>query len=96
LALWVDDQDSSNLVTTVVVPETINRVDLMQRLAPISNHTIGEAVGPGTDRLIRINHTGPNARLGVASANISALSKTMHSLNFPFDETAALAEIFEK
>jgi aspartate aminotransferase-like enzyme len=96
LKLWVDDQDSSSLVTTVVVPATINCADLMKRLASMPNHTIGEAIGPGTDQLIRINHTGPNAQLSVASANVRALAQAMHGLNCPFNEAAALAVLSEK
>jgi aspartate aminotransferase-like enzyme len=96
LKLWADDHNSSNLVTAAIVPETITRVDLMQRLATIANHTIGEAVGPGTDHLIRINHTGPNAQLSVVAANVRALAQAMHGLKCHFDEEAALAVLTEK
>lgn len=88
-SLWARDEDTSRLVTSFIIPDGIERSAFLKAADSISGHTLGEAVGPGTERLIRINHTGPNANQQTLQRNIDAIVQAARQLDFAFDEPAA-------
>ncbi|MEJ8309600.1 pyridoxal-phosphate-dependent aminotransferase family protein [Agrobacterium larrymoorei] len=84
--LWVTDELASALVTAVKLPADIDRSDLLQA-ARLDGADIGAAVGPGSDRLIRLNHTGRRASKKAVIANIQALAQ---ALEFQGNSTPAV------
>lgn len=94
LAPWVGEAEASNLTSAAVLPEGIERAALLEALAPF-NTGIAAAVGPGTDRLLRLNHTGPRARFETVLASVVALGAALHSLGFAA-KTGAAAEAIAK
>ncbi|MDQ1183829.1 pyridoxal-phosphate-dependent aminotransferase family protein [Agrobacterium larrymoorei] len=75
--LWVDDTLASALVTAVRLPADIDRNDLLLA-ARLDGADIGAAVGPGSDRLVRLNHTGRRASKEAVLANIKAFAQALH------------------
>lgn len=92
LTPWVTDADASNLTTAARLPEGIDRTALLDRLAPFATGTAA-AVGPGTDHLLRLNHTGPRARFETVLANVVALGAALQQLGFPANIGAAAEAI---
>jgi len=90
LVPWVAPQQASNLVTAVRLPDGIDRAALLAGLAPFGT-AIAAAVGPGSERLVRLNHTGPRARFEVVLADIVALGTALRALGAAA-ETGAAAE----
>lgn len=76
--LWVDDHLASALVTAVKLPADIDRSNFLQT-ARLDGADIGAAVGPGSDRLVRLNHTGQRASKEAVRSNIKAFA---HALEF--------------
>jgi len=76
--VWVDDHLASALVTAVKLPANIDRSNFLQA-ARLDGADIGAAVGPGSDRLVRLNHTGQRASKEAVRANIKAFA---HALQF--------------
>ncbi len=74
--LWVPDEEASALVTAVKLPVAVQRADLVSQ-AKIDGSDISAAVGPGTDYLIRLNHTGLRANKEPVLANIKALAHAL-------------------
>ena len=79
---------ASNLVTAALLPEGIARAALLDRLAPFGT-AIAAAVGPGSERLVRLNHTGPRARFDAVLADIVALGAALQALGATVDTGAA-------
>ena len=80
---WVDGADASNLVTAVALPDGVAPA---QVLAQITAPTLlGAGVGPGGDRLLRLNHTGPRARPEVILGELALLSHAFRALGLPAD-----------
>jgi aspartate aminotransferase-like enzyme len=50
---------------------------------------ITPAIGPGTDRLLRLSHTGPRACFEVVLANVVALGGSLAALGANVDVGAA-------
>jgi len=92
LTPWVSDAEASNLTTAARLPEGIDRTTLLDRLAPFATGT-GAAVGPGTDRLLRLNHTGPRARFETVLSNVVALGAALQQLGFHANIGAAAEAI---
>lgn len=68
--LWVAPERASNLVTGVALPDEVSAAELARgELTP--------GVGPNGDRLIRLNHTGPRARLEVILGDLAVLGRAM-------------------
>lgn len=84
----VAHEHASNLVTAVPLPEGIDPARVLSTLP--SDTGFGAAVGPGTERLLRLNHTGGRARRGLVLDEISALGAALGRLGVPVDETSAL------
>jgi aspartate aminotransferase-like enzyme len=85
---WVAPAQASNLVTAALLPEGIARAALLDRLAPFGT-AIAAAVGPGSERLVRLNHTGPRARFDAVLADIVALGAALQALGATVDTGAA-------
>lgn len=76
LAPWARPDDASNLVTAFAVPAGIDAAPLLDRLkADDPEFSLG--VGPGAERLIRLNHTGRRGCQAVVHAMISALAAAL-------------------
>lgn len=73
---WAPDEHASALVTAITLPADVVRADLIS-VAKIDGADISAAVGPGTDRLIRLNHTGQRANEEPVLANIKALGHAL-------------------
>ncbi|HQZ11842.1 MAG TPA: aminotransferase class V-fold PLP-dependent enzyme [Devosia sp.] len=94
LAPWVPDAEASNLVTAAVLPAGIDRASVLEALAPYATGTAA-AVGPGTDALLRLNHTGPRARFDTVLAIVVALGNALARAGASVD-TGAAAETVAK
>jgi aspartate aminotransferase-like enzyme len=88
LVPWVEGADASNLVTAAVLPDGVDRQALLERLAP-SGSGIAAAVGPGTETLLRLSHTGPRARFDSVVADVLALGGGLRHFGFAADIGAA-------
>lgn len=85
---WVAPEHASNLVTAALLPEGIDRAALLDQMTPFGT-AIAAAVGPGSERLVRLNHTGPRARFDVVLADIMALGAGLRALGATADIGAA-------
>src|SRR5690606_11854684 len=93
LELWIEAQSASNLVTCFVVPPAISPEALLKTSDAIGPHTISRAVGPGTAKLLRINHTGQNANIDILHTNIRIIGEALAKLGEKFETEDALQEI---
>ncbi len=76
LTPWAAPGEASHLVTTFAVPADIDAGRLLERLrAADPEFSLG--VGPGAERLIRLNHTGRRADPAVVHAMIAALAAAL-------------------
>lgn len=89
---WVSDAEASDLTTAAVIPEGIERQPLLLAAAPLEAG-ITAAVGPGSERLLRLNHTGPRARFEPVLAGVLGLGGALRSLGFAADVGAAAEAI---
>ncbi|MFT3687855.1 aminotransferase class V-fold PLP-dependent enzyme [Paenirhodobacter sp.] len=67
---WVAPERASNLVTAVALPEGVSAAGLAQG-------ELSAGVGPGGERLIRLNHTGPRARLDAVLGDLAVLGRAL-------------------
>lgn len=74
--LWVPDPVASALVTTVVLPPHMDRKTFLSR-RNIAGADMTAGVGPGTERLVRLNHTGQRATEEAVLANLTAFSQAL-------------------
>jgi aspartate aminotransferase-like enzyme len=88
LVPWVEDRSASNLVTAAQLPPGVDCPRVLEQLAPFAVE-IMPAIGPGTDRLLRLSHTGPHARFEVVLANVVALGGSLAALGANVDVGAA-------
>ncbi|MCA0921294.1 pyridoxal-phosphate-dependent aminotransferase family protein [Pseudooceanicola nanhaiensis] len=72
LPLWVPGAQASNLVTGGWLPEGIDAALLCAHPALIETGT-APGVGPGSERILRLNHTGPRARFETVLSVLGAL-----------------------
>ncbi len=92
LSTWVEDEFSSNLVTSITLPDGIDVADLLRQVVA-ADADLSAGVGPGAEHLLRLNHTGQRARRDPVLANIAALAKALNGLGFRVDLDAAKAAI---
>jgi aspartate aminotransferase-like enzyme len=92
LAPWVEPAHASNLVTAAALPESVTLQDAMAALAPFGT-AIAPGVGPGTERLLRLNHTGPRARRDIVLGDIIALGQALRQLGHQADLDAARSAV---
>ncbi|MCL6653158.1 aspartate aminotransferase [Agrobacterium rubi] len=87
--LWANDPSASALVTTAVLPLGMNPQTFLSRRT-IAGADITPAVGPGTERLVRVNHTGQRATEEAVLANLTAFSHALAAHGHANDLGAAL------
>lgn len=90
---WVPPAQASKLVTAARPPEGISAAALLA--AAPQGHALTAGVGPGGERLIRLNHTGPRARLETVLGDLAAFASALRALGLPADAGAALAAALE-
>lgn len=88
LEAWVPESQASHLVTAVQLPPGIDRPALLENLAPFGVG-IAACVGPGTEHLVRLNHTGPRANFEPVLANVVALGTALRVAGADADTGAA-------
>lgn len=76
LAPWAPESEASNLVTAFSVPLGVDEAALLARLRGIDPE-FSAGVGPGTERLIRLNHTGQRASRGTVRAMLGAVAASV-------------------
>jgi aspartate aminotransferase-like enzyme len=87
--LWVPDALASALVTTAVLPTDMDRQTCLSR-RNIAGADMTAGVGPGTERLVRLNHTGQRATEEAVLANLTAFSQALEVQGHQNDLQAAL------
>ncbi len=85
---WMPAAQASNLVTAVPLPEGVRARDLLAAMP--RGHGLGQGVGPAEDLVLRLNHTGARADLGVVLGELSALAAGLERLGFQPDLAQAL------
>jgi aspartate aminotransferase-like enzyme len=86
---WVDTDQASALVTTILVPADLDVTGFLARTG-IAGAELSAGVGPGAERLIRLNHTGQRACEDAVIANLKALGKLFDAQGKHTDIDAAL------
>lgn len=76
--LWTPATSASALVTTAILPPDINRDTFLSR-RNIAGADLTAGVGPGTERLVRLNHTGRRATEEAVLANLTAFSQALEA-----------------
>ncbi|AGT09398.1 aminotransferase class V-fold PLP-dependent enzyme [Paracoccus aminophilus] len=90
---WVAEDQASNLVTPLPVPDSMSADDLLAELP--EGHALSAGVGPAGDRLLRLNHTGPRAALEPVLSDLNAIAHGLHRLGVPADPGQALGAAAE-
>jgi aspartate aminotransferase-like enzyme len=86
---WVPRQAASNLVTAAALPEGLDAGGVLG--AARAGHALSAGVGPAGEGLVRLNHTGPRARLDVVLGDLVALGRALAAAGFQVDIGGALA-----
>ena len=92
LSTWAKDASSSDLVTAAMLPEGVDVADLLRRVTS-AGVDLSAGVGPGAERLLRLNHTGQRARREPVLANILAVGQALSALGLNVNLNAANAAI---
>jgi aspartate aminotransferase-like enzyme len=92
LPTWTSDRYASNLVTAAQLRAGVSRPAVLEKLKPFEVG-ISAAIGPGTERLLRLSHTGPRARFEPVLANVVALGGALAALGVDVDIGAAAAAV---
>lgn len=85
---WTETGCGSHLVTTVTLPHDIDMARLLQTAFSLGVE-LTSGIGPGAERLVRLNHTGRRARFDTVLANIAALGMALQAQGKPADIAAA-------
>lgn len=94
---WVDVPDNSVLVTTAILPDGIDRDTFLIAANSTPGADITAGVGPGAERLFRLNHTGRRASEEAVRSNIAAVSAALRQVGLPSDDEAgqlAIASVY--
>ncbi|WP_320197650.1 pyridoxal-phosphate-dependent aminotransferase family protein [Agrobacterium sp. rho-13.3] len=94
VTLWAQDHSASALVTTAVLPADVKRESFLSR-RNIAGADLTVGVGPGTERLVRLNHTGQRATEEAVVANLTAFSQALDAHGHGNTLTKALETITE-
>ena len=89
--LWVDSTKASNLVTTAGLPAGADMTALLAVAPRVMELSAG--IGPGAERLVRLNHTGRRARFDSVLGNVTAFGMGLRRLGFKADIAAAVDAI---
>lgn len=87
---WVEGAHASALVSTAILPDTVEAKAFLAAASQKQGADISAGVGPGAERLIRLNHTGRRAHPEAVKANIAAFSSALKSLGHASDTDSAL------
>ncbi|MCZ4430184.1 alanine--glyoxylate aminotransferase family protein [Agrobacterium sp. SOY23] len=87
---WVEEAHASALVSTAILPDMVEAGAFLAAASRQQGADISGGVGPGAERLIRLNHTGRRANPHAVRANITALSSALKSLGHAADTDSAL------
>ncbi|MGQ2952585.1 MAG: pyridoxal-phosphate-dependent aminotransferase family protein [Agrobacterium sp.] len=87
---WVEDTHASALVSTAILPDTVEAGAFLAAISQEHGADISAGVGPGAERLIRLNHTGRRAHPEAVKANIAAVSSALKNLGHATDTDSAL------
>lgn len=90
ITTWVEETQASALVSTAILPDTVEAEALLSAASREQGADISGGVGPGAERLIRLNHTGRRANPDAVKANIAAVSSALKSLGHTTDTDSAL------
>jgi len=88
---WIGALHGSNLVTTARLPAGADPAALLS-VAP-QGIELSAGVGPGAERLIRLNHTGQRARFDIVLGNLTAYGMALRRRGFKADISAAVDAI---
>lgn len=86
---WAAPEQASNLVTAAALPDGLMAAQVLAQAA--AGHALSAGVGPAGERLIRLNHTGPRARVDVVMADLIALGRALSAAGHAADIGAAVA-----
>lgn len=86
--LWVEKDQASALVTTVILPEKIALNDFAARSWGAGSD-LTSGVGLGAERLVRFNHTGRRASRDAVTANIEAYISLLKHFDVAHDAIPA-------
>jgi aspartate aminotransferase-like enzyme len=95
LSTWAKDASSSDLVTTVRLPDGVAVADVLRR-ASLADADLSTGVGPGAELLLRLNHTGRRAHREPVLANVVALAHALQALGVATDPDAARRAIADR
>ncbi|WP_240233150.1 pyridoxal-phosphate-dependent aminotransferase family protein [Devosia lacusdianchii] len=87
LAPWVAPEHASNLVTAALLPDHLTASQVLAAAGDAPGLSAG--VGSIAERLVRLNHTGPNAAFEQVLANVVALGGALSALGAEADLGAA-------
>lgn len=87
---WVEDAHASALVSTAILPDSIETGAFLAAAAKEQGADISAGVGTGAERLIRLNHTGRRAHPDAVKANIAAVASALKTLGHAADADSAL------
>ena len=76
-------------MTAAGLPDRLDAGQVLAAVAP--GHALPAGIGPSGERLIRLNHTGPRARLDVVLGDLATLGRALSVLGENPDIGAALA-----
>jgi aspartate aminotransferase-like enzyme len=93
IGAWVEEAHASALVSTAILPDTVETGAFLAAAAGQQGADISGGVGPGAERLIRLNHTGRRANPDAVKANIAAVSSALKSLGHATDSDSALEAV---
>ncbi len=92
---YVDHPLASNLVTTAPLPDGIAMEPVLA--APAAREAdLTAGVGPGAERLLRLNHTGRRARFDIVLANVMAVGRVLRAFNHRVDLAAAAEAVAKR
>ncbi|TCL68110.1 aminotransferase class V-fold PLP-dependent enzyme [Rhizobium sp. BK251] len=82
--LWVEANEASNLVTVVRAPDSL---DMRELIEAVNSLGVGASrgFGAGTERLVRLNHTGARARFDCVLSNVVAYGQASKLLGLGLD-----------
>ncbi|WP_421399455.1 pyridoxal-phosphate-dependent aminotransferase family protein [Agrobacterium fabrum] len=90
IANWVEDAHSSALVSTAVLPDAVEAGAFHAAVSREHGADISAGVGPGAERLIRLNHTGRRAHPEAVKSNIAAVANALKTLGHSTNTDSAL------
>lgn len=79
LSVFEGEGRASNLVTALILPDGVE-LDVLLAWKTVARSELTPGVGPGTERLLRFNHTGRRADMAVVKETLAALTEALQAL----------------